>query len=361
METIYLKLSEYQPDMFGPVLATVVRTQGSTPQVPGSSALFDEKGLVAGTIGGGIVEKKIQEISAEWYRSGKSGLFNFNLVNDISRKEDAICGGQIAILVDAATSTHSDVFNQINKSLSDKEPGILITYIKNTEERKTTIKRYWATGSAPIGLPEPFQKKAEQIVKEMLLTGDPEGYCEIDATEVAGSASYLFFEAVFPPVKLIIAGAGHIGKALAHLGKLLGYEVIVVDDRSEYANPVNIPDASKIITDDIGKVMRQLPKNSNTFIVIVTRGHKDDAEALRACIGERPGYLGMIGSRKKITAIKEEFLKNAWATEEQWNAVHTPIGLEINARTVEEIAISIAAQLIEVKNKRKDKVKGCPA
>lgn len=360
MESIYLRLLENQSNISHPVLATVVMTRGSAPQVPGSSALFDDRGLVAGTIGGGAVEKKIQEVSADRFRSGQSGFFNFNLANDISRKEDAICGGQITILVDAAPLRHTVVFNQINDSLSVKEPGILITLVQNAKERNAIIERYWAT-SAAIRLPDTFQSKAEHVVKEMLLAGDPVAYCEIDITQETGTPSYLFFEAVFPPVRLVIAGAGHIGKALAHLGKLLGFEVIVIDDRSEYANEVNIPDASQIITDEVGMVLREFPKNAGTFIVIVTRGHKDDAEALKACIGGNPGYLGMIGSRKKIKAMRQEFLKNGWATAEQWDTVHTPIGLEINARTVEEIAISIAAQLIDIKNKRKDKLKGCPS
>jgi len=360
MKSNYLKLLEYQSDKAWPVLATVVRTLGSAPQVPGSSALFDDEGLITGTIGGGAVEKKIQEISAERYKSKQSGFFNFNLDNDISRKEEAICGGQISILVDAVPAFHAEVFNQINKSLSVKEPGILITFIKNADEKNTAIERYWATGPV-LSLHESFQKKAGSVVKEMLLLGDPSAYCEIDVTQEMGFPSYLFFEPVFPPTKLIIAGAGHIGKALTHLGKLLGFDVTVVDDRSEYANFKNIPDASAIITEDVGKVMREVKKGPDTFIVIVTRGHKDDAEALKACIREKLGYLGMIGSRKKIMAMRQEFIDNGWATPEQWDAVHTPIGLEINARTVEEIAVSIAAQLIDVKNRRKDKLKSCPA
>ena len=360
MDSIYLSLLENQSNILHPVLATVVRTRGSAPQVPGSSALFDDKGLVAGTIGGGAVEKKIQEISADRFRSGHSGFFNFNLANDISKKEDAICGGQITILVDAEPLKHVSVFNQIRDSLSVKEPGILMTLIQNAKEKDAIIERFWATRAEAVKLPETIQQKGELVVKEMLLMGDPAGYCELDATQETGSPSYLFFESIYPPVRLVIAGAGHIGKALAHLGKLLGFEVIVVDDRNEYANPRNIPDASQIIADEVGLVLKGLQKNTNTFIVIVTRGHKDDAEALKACIAGNAGYLGMIGSRKKISAMREEFLKNGWATAEQWDAVHMPIGLGINARTVEEIAISIAAQLIEVKNKTKDKLKGCP-
>jgi xanthine dehydrogenase accessory factor len=87
-------------------------------------------------------------------------------------------------------------------------------------------------------------------------------------------------------------------------------------------------------------------------MVIVTRGHKDDASALRSCMGKELAYTGMIGSKNKIAQMRSDFLKNGWSTEEQWDAVHTPIGLEIKSRTVEEIAVSIAAELILVRNSK---------
>ncbi|HLN54648.1 MAG TPA: XdhC family protein [Bacteroidales bacterium] len=361
MKNIYSQLLDYHGSAQLPVIATVVRTRGSAPQVPGSSALFDDKGLVAGTVGGGAVEKKIQEISGQRFVSGNSGCFHFNLKNDISKKEEAICGGQITILVDAEAEKHLHVMKEMQASLNEQEPGVLLTYVIVDKEDNAVIDRYWVTNTLKPPMTDLLKSRSEAVVKEMLLRADPSSFCEADLTSETGKEAYLFFEPVFPPMKLVIAGAGHIGRALAHLGRLIGFEVTVVDDRPEYANSENIPDAAHIITDDVGKVMRGLPKGPDTYIVIVTRGHKDDAEALKACIASDNGYLGMIGSKSKIQAIREEFMSNGWATSLQWDAVHSPIGLEINSRTVEEIAISIAAELIMVKNGRKKKIKGCPA
>jgi xanthine dehydrogenase accessory factor len=361
MKSIYFQIFEHHAGLGLPVLATVVRTIGSAPQVPGSSALFGEHGLIAGTIGGGVVEKRIQELSAERFRNRKSGYFEFNLANDVSRKEEAICGGEITVLLDADADRHLDVFNRLKKSLSEKEHGILMTKVVLRNDNDVDVERFWVSGSSdqpfPISLPE----KAESVVKEMLLQADASQYREIDLTSDMGISSFLFFEPVFPPFRLVIAGAGHIGRALAHLGKLTGFEVTVVDDRQEFANRENIPDADKIITGEAGKVFREIEKGPDIYIVIVTRGHKDDAEVLKACIGTSPGYLGMIGSRKKTEAMREEFISNGWATVKQWDALYTPVGIEINSRTVEEIAISIIAQLIKVKNGSKNKLKGCPA
>ncbi len=192
------------------------------------------------------------------------------------------------------------------------------------------------------------------VVNEMLCENNPSDYREMELSIPDEEPSSLFFlEPVFPPQKLIIAGAGHMGKELAHLGAMVGFEVTVIDDRAEYANSENIPDAERIIVNDIGKALVDLNKSDDTFVVIVTRGHKDDAEALKPCIGAGLAYTGMIGSKNKIAAMKSTFIEKGWATQNQWDTIHTPIGLEIKSRTVEEIAISIVAQLILVRNSRK--------
>jgi xanthine dehydrogenase accessory factor len=163
----------------------------------------------------------------------------------------------------------------------------------------------------------------------------------------------ILLEALFPLPRLIIAGAGHIGKALSHLGRLLDFEVTVIDGRSEFANPVNIPDAHNFIVQDVGKSFTAMELTADSYVVIVTRGHNDDAAALKGCIGSKACYIGMIGSRTMIEKMRRNFLENSWASAEQWESVHSPVGIEINSKTVEEIAVSIAAELILVRNSLK--------
>jgi xanthine dehydrogenase accessory factor len=358
MKNIYLQLIDHQSGNASPVLATVVRTRGSAPQKPGSSALFSGEGLIAGTVGGGAVEGKIQDLALERIMSRRSGYFHFNLKNDISRKDEAICGGQISILVDANPGKNSDVFNKLNDSIQSGIPGILITSVNVAGDNEASISRHWFDETSKAGMPKEILEKAETVIREMLTIADPTDFREICLTE---SSSYLFLEPVFPPLKLVIFGAGHIGRSLSHFGNILGFDVTVIDDRWEYANAENIPDANNFIVTDIAEAARSLKKGQDTYVVIVTRGHKDDAEALKACIVSDLAYLGMIGSRRKIDAVREEFYRNGWATPEQWAKLHTPIGLGINAQTVEEISVSIAAEIIMIKNSRKKKKPGCPA
>jgi xanthine dehydrogenase accessory factor len=354
MKNIYLQLLEHQSDISSIALATVTRTHGSTPQKPGSSALFDRKGLVSGTVGGGVVEGRVQKLAFQAIVSKKSGHFLFNLANDISSREEAICGGQISVLVDANLQNYESVFEQIALSINSRVPGVLLTMVTGLTKNDVLINRYWMTNSFKPPIPEEFLEKIEPVVSEILLHGDPSDYREMMLSIPDEEPSSLFFlEPVFPQEHLVIAGAGHIGRALAHLADMLDFEVTVIDDRPEYANSVNIPEADHIIADDIGESLKKLKKNSDTYVVIVTRGHKDDAAALRPCIGSDLAYTGMIGSVNKIASMRVNFIQNGWATAEQWDTVHTPVGLDIKSRTVEEIAISIAAQLVLVRNSKK--------
>ena len=354
MKNIYLQILDQKSDSSHLVLATVTRTHGSTPQKPGSSALFDKKGLISGTVGGGVVEGKVQKLALEAILSKKSGHFQFNLANDISNTEEAICGGQINVLIDANLNNYLSVFEQLGSSIENRIPGVLITMVTRFTEETVLINRYWISDIFKPAIPEAFLAQIEPVVLNMISGGNPSDYRELELTIPDEEPSSLFFlEAVFPAAQLIIAGAGHIGKTLARLGDMLDFEVTVIDDRSEYANSENIPEANHIIVKDIGEALKDLKKENDTYVVIVTRGHKDDAAALKPCIGSELAFTGMIGSKNKIASMRASFIENGWASVKQWEAVHTPVGLDIKSRTVEEIAVSIAAQLVLVRNSKK--------
>jgi xanthine dehydrogenase accessory factor len=351
MKNIYLQLLDHEDEMSELALATITGTLGSTPQKPGSSALFEKKGLLTGTVGGGVVERRVDLFARDAIRSKKSGYFKFNLANDISNKEEAICGGQISVLIDANLNNYRGVFEQIRDSIAMRVPGVLITMVTRFSEETVLINRYWMSKTSKPPIPEEFMERIEPEVDNILSKADPYDYRELKLAIPDKEPSSLFFlEPVFPPVHLIIAGAGHIGRALAHLAGRLDFEITVIDDRAEYANSENIPEADHILVSDIGEGLKSIKKNSDTYLVIVTRGHKDDASALKPCIGSALAYVGMIGSKNKIASMRNDFIENGWATAEQWDTIHTPVGIDIKSRTVEEIAISIGAQLILVRN-----------
>jgi xanthine/CO dehydrogenase XdhC/CoxF family maturation factor/CTP:molybdopterin cytidylyltransferase MocA len=323
------------------VIATIFGTKGSTPQVQGVSAIFSENGLVSGTLGGGILEATAQEKASQAIAEKRFLLFESDLDAGISDAESAICGGKALILIDADPKKHINIFRNINNSLKKRHSGVLVTMIP---EGKTEILRYWIENNTITdSVPEPELSKHKEEIKNCLA----ENQCYYLKNTYS-----LFIEPIFPLPELIIAGAGHIGQAVSHISSLLGFEVTVIDDRPEFCNKEKLPDADHLIVDNIGKAVHDIPKTQDTYIVIVTRGHKYDADVLRQCLDTDIAYIGMIGSRRKIRLIREKFVDEGWATPSQFDRIHAPIGIEIGSQTVQEIAVSICAQMVLVRSQK---------
>jgi xanthine dehydrogenase accessory factor len=354
MKNICLQILDLYSSSSALVLATVVRTSGSTPQKPGSSALFGKQGLITGTVGGGIVEGKVQQMAAEAILSKNSGLYHFNLASDISNTEEAICGGQISVLVDATPGNNFSVFEQLEHSLAKRIPGVLITRVTVSLNNPASIDRFWMNEEVTPSVSSDFQEQIELKVRRLISEKNQWDFAELgrDSKDEEHFTTF-FLQPFFPLDQLVIAGAGHIGRALAHLGSLLDFEVTVIDDRPEFANSVNIRDAEHILVKNIGEAMNELETGENTYVVIVTRGHKDDAEALRPCFAKNLAYTGMIGSRSKVAAMRQKFIENGWATAGQWDQIYAPVGIQIKSQTVQEIAVSIAAELVLVRNSKR--------
>lgn len=352
MKNIFLHILRSGYRLEDLVLATVVRTSGSTPQKAGSSALFDRSGLVFGTIGGGILEGKVTEIARKSINSRKSGLYRFSLDNNSPSGEDALCGGSVTVMTDSDLRKHLPVLKELGDSITARIPGVLITMVSNIYDESVKISRFWATSDSKIPVEAKAAKALHPEILSIIDSSDPYDFRELELLLPGDETASLFYmQALFPLPRLIIAGAGHIGKALAILGQMLDFDVTVIDDRRNFANPDNISTADHLMVGDIGKMLSGIEKGRDSYIVIVTRGHRDDANALKACIGSGAAYIGMIGSRNKVAFMRKEFLESKWATPEQWANIFAPVGLEIHSQTVEEIAVSIAAQLVQVRNR----------
>jgi xanthine dehydrogenase accessory factor len=173
------------------------------------------------------------------------------------------------------------------------------------------------------------------------LNNDP----KYDTGLVCGGTLEVFIEPVLPPALLYIFGAGHVAYNLYKIAATAGFEVTVIDDRESYANRERFPEAREVIAEDFDAVTARLTPPEGSYIVIVTRGHRDDMRVLRWAVDTRARYLGMIGSKRKTISIYKELEKQGIAAEKFAN-VHAPVGLEIGAVTPEEIAVSIVAEMI---------------
>lgn len=357
MKNIYVHLSELLEEKKQVALATIIEAKGSTPQVPGASAIFSAEKLLAGTLGGGLLEGDALKRTQDALMRGSSLLYPFNLDADISSDEEYLCGGQVRILLDVSPMKYENAFKDVHRSFLSRKPGLLSTWIKEFPGGSILITRNWIEGNEKslANLGKPLSISKDHIVRA--LAEEKPVLVTMKERQRQVKESLLFLEPVIPQPRLVIAGAGHVGRAVAHLGNFLNFEVTVIDDRPEFASRENFPDADQVIVDQIAQAITKFPIGPDTYLVIVTRGHHYDAEALRECVASDAAYIGMIGSARKVKLMREKFLERGWAKEEQFDRVHAPIGLDIGSKTVEEIALSIAAQLIQVRSQIREKRK----
>jgi len=162
---------------------------------------------------------------------------------------------------------------------------------------------------------------------------------------LCGGQATVFFDVHTPDRRLVIVGAGHVGQKLSTLGKLLDYQVVVLDPRADMATTTRFPDADQVVHGDPASTAELVPIDATTHVVIVTHGHSTDAAALRSVLGSGAASVGMIGSARKVGKIFEQ-LRDEGADAEQLDRVHAPIGLDIGAETPAELALSIMAEIV---------------
>ena len=166
-----------------------------------------------------------------------------------------------------------------------------------------------------------------------------------DTGLVCGGTLEIFIEPVLPTPLLYLFGAGHVSLELYKTARNAGFDVIVMDDRDMYANAERFPDARQVIAEDFDEGLKKLSPGESSYIVIATRGHRDDMRVLRWAVQTPARYIGMIGSKRKAITVYRELMKEGLKPE-LFDRVHSPVGLDIGAITPEEIAVSIAAELI---------------
>ncbi|MHC4401833.1 MAG: XdhC family protein [Planctomycetota bacterium] len=276
-------------------LCTVVGTRGSTPQTAGAMLLVLPDGQAEGTVGGGCVEAEVRRRALAMLSSGASGLVRLVLDHDYGWDDGLICGGRLDVAVVCPTDA------------SEATPF---------REAADRIRR----------------QQTAQLVLRVLDEGKRVEY-------------RLNIE---PTPTLLVAGAGHVGAAVAKLAVSLGFRVVVVDDRSDLLNDRRLPPPVEKVAGDIQTTLLEWPVDANTYVVVLTRGHAHDEQALHAVIDSPARYIGMIGSRRKIRIIFDD-LEALGVSRASLDRVHTPIGLSIGAVTVSEIAVSVAAELIQVR------------
>lgn len=329
------------------VLATVVRTKGSTPQKAGAMLLVKDDGSGLGTLGGGCVEGDIWFAAREMLRDGSGPEFkDYYLNEDIAARDGLVCGGTMYFYLEPLRSLDDflPLGDEILEAYDGGEPVSLATVVNSPNRPELLgaklLLRADGTVSGTLGS-ETLDEPALEVAQRVAAIGNTESISTEDGTEI-------FVEGFTTPPTLVMVGGGHVGKATADLANILGYRVYIVDDRPEFSNDERFPYAEQTIVTPYEYWSDLLSINVNTFVVVATRGHRYDDMALESALKTRARYIGLLGSRRKTLMIYRRLLEQG-ATKERIREVYAPIGLNIGALTPEEIAVSIMSEVIMVR------------
>ncbi len=323
-------------------LLTLVSESGSTPRAAGAQMLVREDGSIAGTIGGGLLEATMMKEAAEALGERRSRVTSLELTgDDVSSAEKMVCGGKAQVLiarVSAGDRPLLEICREIKLAVSDRRRVWFCTILPSGDGGEVAFCLSGEDGSIRGSAPCDSASLSE-LVGEAMRHGAallPDGRAVV-------------VEAVEPPFQVVICGAGHVGAALAPVARCAGFGPVVLDDRREFADPQRFPEAESVTTlDSFDEAFSGLDVGPHSYVVIVTRGHTHDMSVLRQALRTEAGYIGLMGSRTKRKRFYDALRADGFSDGEL-DRVHSPIGLAIGAETPGELAVSIVAEMIQVR------------
>ncbi len=294
-------------------LATVARVRGSTPVPAGTKMLVGAEGRLIGSVGGGCVEAEVIGAALEAQAQKRPALLTHHLNADLAGDLGLSCGGTVDIFVEPLLA--DEAYVRVLEAAATAEAGLVRTATE------------WSS-ARPLKTFEPLPRTA--------LTG---------AAATLTRDGRFMEERLVPAPRVFVFGAGHVGAAIARAAAAAGFRVVVIDDRSEYADASRFADDIAVLAADVETALARYPLTVGDAVVIATRGHRNDALILERIATSPAGYVGLLGSRRK-KAVVTKGLKAAGVPAKSLQRVRVPVGLPIGAVTPEEIAVSVVAELI---------------
>ena len=320
-------------------LITVISTTSSTPGKVGYKMLvWGKNGQNFGTVGGGFTEAEIIRKAENILPQIENQVFGFNL-DGTENDEKGICGGSIEFLIETFDKKTLPLFKELSTVIENGLTGALISMIsgKKPPEKIFLKDAEQIDTAANINfLPEIMETIKKLIAKEQ------------SAKKTLENGVQIFIETISEQPMVFIFGAGHLSSYISKYAKSLNFRVTVCDDRTEFANRQRFPEADNIIIDDFENVFEELNIGRNSYIVIVTKGHKCDEIVLENALKTNAKYIGMIGSKRKTSTILKR-LNAKQIPAKTLNRVYSPIGISIGAVTPQEIALSIVCELVKIR------------
>ena len=334
------------------VLASIINSKGSSPRHGGTKMVIAADGRSYGTIGGGILEATILKESGTVFSHCNCRVLSFEMLGGSALAPAPICGGKATVLLDFVPPAKENIefFRGLHDAVVKGDDFHFLTLLKERGSETDVVGHSLLPRDGEVS--GTFDWSAQNIATLK--------------SELTNVSSIMVFPldgitAVIDPIcrvkTMYCFGSGHVALPTAHIAALAGFRVMVVDDRAEYANEERFPDASGIfVIKEFSRALEGFSIDSDSFIVILTRGHQTDRAILEQALKTDAGYIGMMGSKRKRDTIYSTLLSQG-VTQAQLDSVHCPIGLAIKAETPEEIAISIIAELIAERARQRDEHK----
>ena len=326
------------------VLATVISKSGSAPCMAGSKMIIRKDGTFLGTIGGGVLEAEGQKRAAQVFNSGISQIFTFDLSGRDAASMSMICGGRVEVFLELieADPTNLEVFKALQDALSSDEKCFTVSDLGAADGEIHRISR------CLVHQDNSFTGTFQHPESWLATLGEHAHRSTYPVVTTLENRRFLV-ERCYTPSTVFILGAGHVSQQLAQLTGNVSFQTVVLDDREEFANKKLFPTADEVmVLDSFDNCLDGLDIGGDSYLVIVTRGHTHDKTVLEQALRTNAGYIGMLGSRKKMVDIRKALLADGFS-EEKVNRIHCPIGIRIDAETTAEIAVSIVAELIQAR------------
>ena len=317
------------------VLVTVTASSGATPRGAGARMLVSKDGRLCGTIGGGAVEYRSELIALQVLAKQVSGQQDFSLTRNDVQNLGMICGGDVNVFFHYIPEGDPQTLELVRKALELFETGEafwLLSDISNGGVLSLYTKKNGTLGPAVPGW---LLSKLPRQPK--LLQQGGESWC---VEQINGSG------------RVYIFGCGHVSQELEPVLTHVGFRCVVMDDREEFAKRELFPTAEEVKLIDFTKIAESVTIGEEDYVCVMTRGHAFDTVIQAQVLKQKPAYVGVIGSRKKAAGVRQILKEEYGLSEEELNIVTTPIGMEIDAETPAEIAVSIAGQMIQVRARR---------
>ena len=348
MKAVYDEAAALTNDEQDFVIATVVHTQGSTPQKPGAALLVRGDGSTVGTLGGGCVEGDIWFAAKEALRENTGPEYKrYYLNEDIAARDGLVCGGTMYFYIEPLTGAARG--RSLSAEIADAYaggPGLSVATLVKSDRLAAggrIVVREDGTSEGTLG-DAAFDAEAIETAKDVM----PMGRTARIHTE---QGDELFVEGYTAPALLVLIGGGHVNLQVARIGHMMGFRVMVTDDRREFANTERFTMAEAVSVAPYDRGVDAFPVTPNTAIVIGSRGHHFDDLATEAAARTNAGYVGLLGSKRKTIMIYESLLRKG-VPEERLREVHAPVGLDLGGRAPEEIALSIVSEIVAWRNGR---------